>query len=131
MKSELEKLYSQIDDIEIAMLTTRPADGQLRSRAMATQKRADGAHLWFVTLEETPKLRDLAADPHLNLSYYQRSLARVDLRLASRQRTAAADSTPAYPSSADRAGGSFSGDMGDRSGRTGWSIGPERQRRWC
>lgn len=71
MKHELETLYSHIDDIEIAMMTTRRADGHLQSRAMATQKRAEGADLWFVTLEGTQKLRDLAADPHLNLSYYK------------------------------------------------------------
>ena len=71
MKKELEKLYSQIDDIEIAMMTTRRSDGHLESRAMATQKRAGGADLWFVTLDDTQKLRDLAADPHVNLSYYK------------------------------------------------------------
>ena len=71
MKKELEKLYSQIDDIEIAMMTTRRADEHLQSRAMATQKRADGADLWFVTLEDTDKVRDLEADPHVNLSYYK------------------------------------------------------------
>jgi general stress protein 26 len=71
MKSELAKLYEHIDDIEIAMMTTRRADGHLQSRAMATQKRAGGADLWFVTLEGTPKLRDLDADPHVNLSYYK------------------------------------------------------------
>jgi general stress protein 26 len=71
MKSELEKLFSHIDDIEIAMMTTRRLDGHLQSRAMATQKRADGADLWFVTLDDTPKLRDLAADSHVNLSYYK------------------------------------------------------------
>ena len=71
MKHELEKLFSHIDDIEIAMMTTRRADGHLHSRAMATQKRKEGADLWFVTLEDTPKLRDLAADPHVNLSYYK------------------------------------------------------------
>jgi general stress protein 26 len=71
MTGELEKLYSHIDDIEIAMMTTRRADGHLQSRAMATQKRAAGADLWFVTLEDTQKLRDLAADPHVNLSYYK------------------------------------------------------------
>jgi general stress protein 26 len=70
-KRELEKLYAHIDDIEIAMMTTRRSDGHLQSRAMATQKRADGADLWFVTLEDTQKLRDLAADPHINLSYYK------------------------------------------------------------
>ena len=71
MKSELDKLYSHIDDIEIAMMTTRRADGHLQARAMATQKHANGADLWFVTLENTPKLQDLAADPHVNLSYYK------------------------------------------------------------
>jgi general stress protein 26 len=71
MSSELEKLYSQIDDIEIAMMTTRRMDGHLQSRAMATQKRAAGADLWFVTLEDSPKLRDLAADLHVNLAYYK------------------------------------------------------------
>ena len=71
MKRELEKLYSHIDDIEIAMMTTRRPDGHLQSRAMATQRRAEGADVWFVTLEDTHKLRDLSAEPHVNLSYYK------------------------------------------------------------
>ena len=71
MKRELDKLYEHIDDIEIAMMTTRRPDGHLQSRAMATQKRAAGADLWFVTLDSGQKLRDIAADPHLNLSYYK------------------------------------------------------------
>jgi general stress protein 26 len=71
MTSELDKLYSHIDDIEVAMMTTRRADGHLQSRAMATQKRAAGADLWFVTLEDAHKLRDLDNDPHVNLSYYK------------------------------------------------------------
>ena len=71
MQQKLEKLYEHIDDVEIAMMTTRRADGHLHSRAMATQKRADGADLWFVTTDNTAKLRDLAADTHVNLSYYK------------------------------------------------------------
>ena len=71
MKTELEQLYDLIDEIEIAMMTTRRGDGHLESRAMATQQRADGADLWFVTAEDSGKLRDLAADPHLNLAYYK------------------------------------------------------------
>src|SRR5688572_23681259 len=71
MKPELEKLYIHIDETEIAMMTTRRPDGHLHSRAMATQKRAAGADLWFVTLEDTQKVRDVAADPHINLSYYK------------------------------------------------------------
>ena len=71
MESTLEKLYEQIDDIEIAMMTTRRPDGHLESRAMATQKRAAGADLWFVTEEDTAKLRDIGGDPHVNLAYYK------------------------------------------------------------
>ena len=71
MESTLEKLYEQIDDIEIAMMTTRRPDGHLESRAMATQKRAAGADLWFVTREDTAKLRDIGGDPHVNLAYYK------------------------------------------------------------
>jgi general stress protein 26 len=71
MKTEMEKLYDQIDDIEIAMMTTRRSDGHLQSRAMATQKRIAGADLWFVAREETAKLKDIEDDPHINLSYYK------------------------------------------------------------
>jgi general stress protein 26 len=71
VESTLEKLYDQIDDIEIAMMTTRRPDGHLESRAMATQKRAAGADLWFVTKEDTAKLRDIGGDPHVNLAYYK------------------------------------------------------------
>lgn len=71
MTNELEKMYEHIDDIEVAMLVTRRADGHLQSRAMATQKRAAGADLWFVCRENTAKLRDIAYDPHVNLSYYK------------------------------------------------------------
>lgn len=71
MDSTKEKLYEQIEDIKIAMMTTRRRDGHLESRAMATQKRAAGADLWFVSRENTAKLRDIEADPHVNLSYYK------------------------------------------------------------
>lgn len=71
MPSDLTQLYDHINEIEIAMMTTRRSDGHLESRAMATQKQAPGADLWFVTAEGTGKLRDLEHDPHVNLSYYK------------------------------------------------------------
>jgi general stress protein 26 len=71
--NEIEKFYRMIEDIEIAMMTTRRSDGHLRSRAMATQKRAAGADLWFVTSDGTAKLQDLAQDPHVNLTFYRES----------------------------------------------------------
>jgi general stress protein 26 len=71
MTTELQKFYELIDDIGTAMMTTRRRDGHLESRAMANQKRASGADLWFVTMDGTGKLEDIAADPHVNLSYYK------------------------------------------------------------
>ncbi len=71
MKTELDKFYGLVEDIKVAMMTTRRPDGHLESRAMANQKQADGADLWFVTAEGAGKLRDIAYDPHVNLAYYK------------------------------------------------------------
>jgi general stress protein 26 len=73
MTNELEKFYTAIDEIDTAMMTTRRADGHLHSRAMANQKRAAGADLWFVCKEGSAKLADLSHDPHVCLSYYRDS----------------------------------------------------------
>ena len=71
MKTELDKFYGLIEEIKLAMMTTRRPDGHLESRAMANQKQAAGADLWFVTADGTGKLRDIAHDPHVNLAYYK------------------------------------------------------------
>ena len=71
MRKELDTLYEMIDELDTAMLTTRRADGHLVSRAMANQKHAPGADLWFVTRDTSGKLVDLANDPHINLAYYK------------------------------------------------------------
>ena len=71
MKTELDKFYGLIEEIKIAMMTTRRPDGHLESRAMANQKQAGGADLWFVTAEGSGKLRDIEHDPHVNLAYYK------------------------------------------------------------
>jgi len=68
---KLDELYDLIEGIEIAMFTTRRADGQLVSRPMATQTQAEGSDLWFVTDVESHKLDELEADPHVNLAYYK------------------------------------------------------------
>jgi general stress protein 26 len=73
MSTELEKFYSAIESIDTAMMTTRRADGHLRARAMANQKQASGADLWFVCKDGSAKLSDLSQDPHVNLSYYRDS----------------------------------------------------------
>ena len=70
-EKKLDELYELIDGIEVAMLTTRRADGHLVSRPMQTQERETGLDLWFMTNVETHKLDDLMADPHVNLAYYK------------------------------------------------------------
>jgi len=67
----IEKLFELIDDIGIAMMTTRCADGHLRARAMATQKRAAGADVWFVSAADTGKIEEIERDSHVNLSYFE------------------------------------------------------------
>lgn len=70
-ENKLDKLYEMIDDIEVAMFTTRRSDGRLVSRPMATQKRTSGADLWFVTDRNSPKLDEIRNDAHVNLAYYK------------------------------------------------------------
>ena len=69
-EKKLDDLYALIDGIEVAMFTTRRADGHLVSRPMQTQRREAGADLWFVTDADTHKLDELEHDPHVNLAYY-------------------------------------------------------------
>ena len=71
MASELDTFYEMVEELDTAMMTTRRPDGHLRSRAMANQKRAAGADLWFVTAEGSGKLAEIAHDPHVNLAYYR------------------------------------------------------------
>ncbi len=69
-EKRIEELHELIEDIEIAMLTTRRPDGRLVSRPMATQKRKPVADLWYVTDIESNKMDELEFDPHVNLGFY-------------------------------------------------------------
>lgn len=71
VEKKLSDLYDLIDGIDVAMLTTRRADGHLASRPMAVQRRTAGTDLWFMTDGETHKLDELAGDPHVNVSFYR------------------------------------------------------------
>jgi general stress protein 26 len=67
---KLAQLHQLIDHIEVALMTTRRADGSLVSRPMATQARGKGGDLWFVTNAETAKIDELEHDPNVNVAYY-------------------------------------------------------------
>jgi len=67
---KIEELYSLVEGIDIAMLTTRNFDGALVSRPMATQEKRPRVDFWFVTSTETHKVDELQAQPEVNLAYY-------------------------------------------------------------
>ena len=67
----VNRLYELVENVEVAMLTTRRRDGSMVARPMATQRRAEGAHFWFVTAEGMPKLSEIAVDPNVNVSYFR------------------------------------------------------------
>lgn len=71
MHDNLDRFYDLAHDIEVAMLTTRRDDGLLVSRPMATQARADGADLWFVTSKDSPKVAEITSNAEVNLAYYK------------------------------------------------------------
>ncbi len=66
---KLDELYELVDDMEIAMLTTRRSDGMLVTRPMATQDRGPEADLWFVTSVETHKVDEIERNPEVSVSY--------------------------------------------------------------
>jgi general stress protein 26 len=67
---KIEELYSLVEGIDIAMLTSRNFDGTLVSRPMATQEKRPRVDFWFVTSTETHKVDELQAQPEVNLAYY-------------------------------------------------------------
>ena len=71
LEKKLDDLYELVDGIEVAMFTTRRADGHLVSRPMQVQRRTAGTDLWFMTNIESHKLDELEADPHINLGFYK------------------------------------------------------------
>lgn len=53
----------------VAMLTTRALDGGLAARPMALPEREFDGVVWFLTEAESPKVAEIAADPHVNLAF--------------------------------------------------------------
>ncbi|MDQ6885840.1 MAG: pyridoxamine 5'-phosphate oxidase family protein [Gemmatimonadota bacterium] len=70
-EKKMDELYSLIDGIGVAMMTTRRRDGRLVSRAMQTQGRQSFADLWYMASLESHKFEELRNDPSINLSFYR------------------------------------------------------------
>jgi general stress protein 26 len=67
--SDLRKLAELIDGIEVAMLTTRAADGSMVSRPLQTLKLDANGELIFFTAASSHKVAELTDDHGVNLAY--------------------------------------------------------------
>lgn len=67
--SDLRKLGELIQDIEVAMLTTRTSDGSMVSRPLQTLKLDANGELIFFTAAKSHKIEDLTNDSSANLAY--------------------------------------------------------------
>lgn len=66
---KLDQLYSLIDGIETAMMTTRRSDGALVSRPMQLQARDAGTDLWFMAPVESETVKAITSSAHVNLAF--------------------------------------------------------------
>ena len=63
-----DKLRELLSDFDSAMLVTRTAAGELRSRPMAVADVEPSGCLWFVTERHSGKLEEIAHDDHVNVA---------------------------------------------------------------
>ena len=75
-KEEIEKLRDLIKDIDTAMLTTSTPEGLL-SRPMMTQEVEFDGDLWFFTMKDTDKYREILHDSEVNVAYAGKSYVSV------------------------------------------------------
>lgn len=67
-EEKLEKVKAMMKDIKIGSLTTIAERG-LVSRPMAMQETEFDGDLWFLTFRDTPKIKEITADPRVNVSF--------------------------------------------------------------
>ena len=65
----IKQLGKLIKDVKIAMLTTREADGTLRSRPMTTQQFEFDGDLWFFIGASSSAVKEVQHENNVNLSY--------------------------------------------------------------
>lgn len=62
------RLREMLADFDSAMLVTRTAAGELRSRPMAVAQVEPNGMMWFMTERHSGKLEEIANDDHVNIS---------------------------------------------------------------
>ncbi|MBI1311160.1 general stress protein [bacterium] len=65
----IEKIDSMIQEIEIAMLTTRAETGLLRSRPMVSVTRRFDGDLWFFSHSQDSRMGDIHAHPRVGVVF--------------------------------------------------------------
>lgn len=65
-----QRIAKLLEDIDICMFTTVGEAGYLVSRPLSTQAAEfDGERLWFFTSARSPKMREIARNPKVNVAY--------------------------------------------------------------
>lgn len=65
----IQKLRGLVKGLHVAMLTTHALDGRLLSRPLGTQEIEFDGDLWFATRLDSEKVREIEADPRVNVAY--------------------------------------------------------------
>ncbi len=68
-QDQQQKVHDLISSTRIAMLTSVGSDGALVSRPMATQDVEFDGDVWFISERDSVKVRNIAADPRVNVGY--------------------------------------------------------------
>jgi general stress protein 26 len=66
---QLNTIRSIMKDIRTVMLTTVSEDGSLHSHPMTTQQAEFDGDCWFIASDEADSVRQLTANPQVNLAY--------------------------------------------------------------
>lgn len=69
MQNDLDVILDIMKGARFATVTTRGAGGHLFSRPLAVLDHEFDGTVWFFTPDPSPKTREIAADPHVNVAY--------------------------------------------------------------
>lgn len=64
-----QKVWDLIKEIKFALLVTQDEYGNLHARPMAAQQQHFEGVLWFFTWEDSPKVKEIARNPKVLISY--------------------------------------------------------------
>lgn len=65
----VEAIAKLMKHFRVGMLTTRGTDGALKSRPLGTQEVEFDGDVWFATGFDSEKVREIEADPQVNVSF--------------------------------------------------------------